>query len=159
MLTGLAMFRDHPFLGVGFANYSDNYWTYAGNIGLEASARNIRSESSARQPHSLYIEIMAETGIFGITSFLLFLSLMINGLYKARRKSNVNNINTDGEWPAWITSLIMSILTFLVAGFFLHGIGFRFIWVLVGFAFAAIHITQNQLFSSNRIGYRINDIH
>lgn len=143
MLTGLAMFRENPFLGVGIANYSENYWSYAGNIGVEASARNIRSESSARQPHSLYIEIMAETGIFGITSFLIFLGLMINGLYQARRKSNADNIKFDGDWSALITSLIMSILTFLVAGFFLHGIGFRFIWVLSGLAFAVIHISQD----------------
>ena len=144
MLSGLAMFRANPFLGVGFANYSDNYWTYAGGLGLEGSARNVGSQSSARQPHSLYIEIMAETGIFGIVSFLAFLGLMLQGLYQARLKNNTDKTKTDADWSAWITSLIMSIVTFLVAGFFLHGIGFRFIWVLCGFALAIIHLTQNQ---------------
>ena len=147
MLVGLAMFRDNPFLGVGFANYTDNYWTYAGNLGLEASARNVNSETTARQPHSLYIEIMAETGIFGITTFLAFLGMLLSGLYQTRTKINANLKNPDPDWPAWISSLMMSLFTYLVAGFFLHGIGFRFIWVLAGLALAAIHLAPKPVYS------------
>ena len=150
MLIGLAMFKDNPFLGVGFANYPDNYWSYAGNLGLEASTVNINSESTQRQPHSLYIEIMAETGIFGITSFLAFLGLLFNGLYQARIKINTHQTKSDKDWSAWISSLMMSIITFLVAGFFLHGIGFRFIWVLVGLALAAIHLAPPSSYSIKR---------
>jgi putative inorganic carbon (HCO3(-)) transporter len=144
MLTGLAMFKENPFLGVGFANYSDNYWSYAGNLGLEASARNVGSESSARQPHSLYIEIMAETGIFGAASFAAFIYIMLWGLYRSRAMSDANKVKVDPDWSLWITSIFMSILTFLVAGIFLHGIGFRFIWVLSGLALAVIHLTQER---------------
>jgi len=144
MLTGLAMFKEHPFLGVGFANYNDNYWLYAGNLGLEATARNVGSESSARQPHSLYVEIMAETGIFGIASFLVFIYIMLRDLYRSRAMNDANKVKADLDWSLWITSIFMSILTFLVAGIFLHGIGFRFIWVLSGLAFAIIHLTQDR---------------
>lgn len=144
MLTGLAMFKEHPFLGVGFANYSDNYWSYAGNLGLEATARNVGSESSARQPHSLYVEIMAETGIFGIASFLVFTYLILRDLYHSRKMNDANRVKADPDWSLWITSIFMSILTFLVAGIFLHGIGFRFIWILCGLAFAIIHLTQDR---------------
>lgn len=144
MLTGLEMFRENPFLGVGFANYADNYWSYAGKLGLESSARNINAENSARQPHSLYIEIMAETGIFGIGSFLGFIGFILSGLYQARKKQYSKKSKTDENWPVWITSIMMSILTFLIAGLFLHGIGFRFIWVLSGLALVIIHLTQNQ---------------
>lgn len=147
MLTGLAMFADRPFLGVGFANYSDNYWSYAGSLGLEASTRNVNSETTARQPHSLYIEIMAETGLFGIATFLGFLGLLLNGLYQTRNRINENQKNPDPEWPAWISSIMMAIFTFLIAGFFLHGIGFRFIWVLSGLALAAIHLAPTPLYS------------
>jgi len=143
MLTGLAMFREHPLLGVGFANYSDNYWSYAGNLGLEASARNIDSEGSARQPHSLYIEILAETGFFGIASFVAFIFIMLRALYRSRAMNDANNVKADPDWSVWITSIFMSILTFLVAGIFLHGIGFRFIWVLSGLGLAIIHLTQD----------------
>ena len=120
MLTGLAMFKENPFLGVGFANYSDNYWSYAGNLGLEASARNVGSESSARQPHSLYIEIMAETGFFGVASFGLYLyyalgSISISGNERCKQGQSrpglvlMDHINIyvhshfSGGWhfPAW----------------------------------------------------------
>jgi putative inorganic carbon (HCO3(-)) transporter len=147
MLTGLAMFADRPFLGVGFANYSDNYWSYAGSLGLESSTRNVNAETTERQPHSLYIEIMAETGLFGIATFLGFLGLLLSGLYQTRNKINENQKNPDPDWPAWISSLMMSIFTFLVAGFFLHGIGFRFIWVLSGLALSAIHLAPTPHYS------------
>ena len=149
MLIGLAMFKENPFLGIGFANYTDNYWNYAGNLGLEASNTNVNSDTQ-RQPHSLYIEIMAETGVFGITSFLAFLGLLLYGLYRARIKINANEKKPDKDWPAWISSLMMSILTFLVAGFFLHGIGFRFIWVMVGLALAAIRLAPTPTYSIKR---------
>jgi len=144
MLTGLAMFTANPFIGVGFANYSDNYWSYAGSLGLESSARNIDSEDGARQPHSLYIEIMAETGLFGILSFLGFFGLIFQNLFRIRKKYIKKNQMADKDWSAWIISTAMSILTFLIAGFFLHGIGFRFIWVLAGMALALINISNND---------------
>ena len=147
MLTGLAMFREHPLLGVGFANYSDNYWSYAGNLGLEATARNVGSESSARQPHSLYVEILAETGFFGIASFMTFIFIVLMALYRSRALNDANKVKADPDWSLWITSIFMSILTFLVAGIFLHGIGFRFIWVLSGLGLAIIHLTQNRSYS------------
>jgi O-antigen ligase len=143
MLTGLAMFRENPFLGVGFANYSDNYWSYAGNLGLEAAARNINAENTARQPHSLYIEIMAETGIFGIGSFLAFMGFILSGLYQARKRYHSKKNKSTQNWPIWVASIMMSILTFLIAGLFLHGIGFRFIWILSGLALVIIHLSTN----------------
>ena len=143
MLTGLAMFRENPFLGVGFANYSDNYWSYAGNLGLEADARDINTENSARLPHSLYIEIMAETGIFGISSFVAFMGFILSGLYQARKKFHSKKNKAAQNWPIWVASIMISILTFLIAGFFLHGIGFRFIWVLSGLALVIIHLSKN----------------
>lgn len=144
MLTGLAMFREHPLLGVGFANYSDNYWSYAGNLGLEATARNVGSESSERQPHSLYIEILAETGFFGIASFVTFIFIVLRALHRSRAMNDANKVKADPDWSVWITSIFMSILTFLVAGIFLHGIGFRFIWVLSGLGLAIIHLAQDR---------------
>jgi len=144
MLTGLAMFSENPIMGVGFANYTDNYWNYAGNLGLEAGVRNLTSESSARQPHSLYIEILAETGLLGLMTFLAFFGFMLQSLIISRRRYKNRGITQDSDWSAWITSTGMSILTFLIAGFFLHGIGFRFIWVLAGMALSLIHVSQTD---------------
>ena len=144
MLTGLAMFTENPILGVGFANYTDNYWEYAGNLGLEASAKNLTSERSQREAHSLYIEIMAETGLLGILTFLSFFGLTMRGVYQARIRYRTKSSAPDKNWSAWITATGFSIITFLVAGFFLHGIGFRFIWVLAGLALSIVNISKNE---------------
>jgi O-antigen ligase len=145
MLTGLAMFSDNPILGVGFANYSDNYWNYAGSLGLESSARNLTSERGQREPHSLYIEIMAETGLLGILTFLLFFGLTIRNIYLYRKNYRRGISKSDDAWSAWITATGFSILTYLVAGFFLHGIGFRYIWILAGMALSIINISKFEL--------------
>ena len=155
MLTGLAMFSKNPFLGVGFANYTENYWLYAGGLGLDTAAVNVGTSSDYenQQPHSLYVEIAAETGILGLSSFLGFLGLIFLGLNKSRRKIKIAKKVLDRDWLMLTSAIMMSILTFLVAGFFLHGIGFRFIWVLLGLSLAFINIGQNPLNSSSPKSY------
>ena len=93
ILTGLEMFLDKPILGVGAGNYENNYQKYAQDIGIE-----LRLEE--RQPHSLYVQILSETGILGCAMFAgLVLTLMI-GLNNARKSigsgeklGNAYNIN------------------------------------------------------------------
>jgi len=146
MLIGLAMFADNPFLGVGFANYTENYWDYAGNLGIDSSvlAVGTEAEGEEQQPHSLYVEIMAETGIFGIASFVGFLGSIFLGLQQTRRKAIASKTKVDKYWFMMTSAIMMSIITFLVAGFFLHGIGFRFIWALIGTSLAFVYQGQNQ---------------
>lgn len=150
MLTGLAMFAKNPFLGVGFANYTENYWSYAGSLGLDSAVLSVgtTSDYEDQQPHSLYVEIMAETGILGLSSFMGFLGLIFFGLNRSRKKIKATKKASDRDWLMLTSSIMMSILTFLIAGFFLHGIGFRFIWVLIGLSLAFIQLSQNQLNSS-----------
>jgi len=146
MLIGLAMFEDNPFLGVGISNYTDRYWIYAGALGLDSSVLEVGADqtTSAQQPHSLYIEIMSETGIFGISSFLAFLGLITYRLYHARQLSKKKHGGIYDNWSLLTASILMSLLTYLIAGFFLHGIGFRFIWVLIGLALSFIRLNSSR---------------
>jgi O-antigen ligase len=141
MLTGLAMFQANPFLGVGFANYTDNYFAYAEDLGVETDIQDVEVR---REPHSLYIEIMAETGALGMLTFMGFLGLLFSGMYQVRKRYLKSNLKSDVAWAPRITAIMFSLLSFLVAGFFLHGIGFRYIWVLAGMALAIIHIANNE---------------
>lgn len=143
MLTGLAMFRDNPTIGVGFGNYSDRYWEYAGKLGLEAGDINLDTD---RQPHSLYIEIMSETGLLGLLTFLTFFGLLLSKLYKTQDALTQTESNRD--WEQWKKALAISIIAFLFSGFFLHGILFRYIWVLIGLSLAAIQLSFNDLQAS-----------
>lgn len=145
MLTGLAMYQANPFLGVGFANYSDNYFTYAEDLGVETDIQDVEVR---REPHSLYIEIVAETGTLGILTFMGFIGFLFNGMYQVRKRYLNSNLNLDVDWAPRVTAIMFSLLTFLIAGFFLHGIGFRYIWVLSGMALAIIHIANNEKYQN-----------
>src|SRR5690606_15715090 len=72
MMAGLIMFVEHPILGIGVANYPPTYQEYAQIIGLETRAQE-------REAHSLYIEILAETGILGFASFMAIVLFLFRG--------------------------------------------------------------------------------
>ena len=63
MLVAVDMFLDHPVLGVGISNYEDNYLTYSSQLGIDPRLEN-------REAHSLYLEVLAETGLVGEIAFV-----------------------------------------------------------------------------------------
>jgi putative inorganic carbon (hco3(-)) transporter len=140
MLTGLAMFRDNPFFGVGFGNYGINYYEYASDLGLETGSLYVNNDTDLPQAHSLYVEILSETGLLGILTFAVFIGLVFRGLFKARNRYLL--YATETTWVSWINALIASILSFLITGIFLHGIFFRYIWMLIGMALAILAISN-----------------
>lgn len=141
MLTGLAMFAEHPILGVGAANYPVNYQRYAQIIGLEF-------RSTARDPHSLYIQVLAETGILGaITFFGLVISLIL-ALNKTIR--DISRSPRLQEWLPWMNAIRLAILSYLMTSVFLHNAYFRYFWILTAMALAGIQITYTLLNNPDR---------
>lgn len=140
MQIGWEMFTENPILGVGFGRYQQNYWQIAQNLGLESNANNIDYTKDAQLPHSLYLEILSETGLIGLITFMLYCYALLYGLYRIREQTTISMFYKD--WLGLINALSLSILTFLISGFFLHGVFFRFIWILVGLAMAAISIVN-----------------
>lgn len=136
MLTGLAMFEEHPILGVGVSNYPIQYQPYAQLIGIE-----FRSE--ARDPHSLYIQLLAETGILGTATFLGMVFFLINALGRAGRA--IENVHRLEEWLPWLNSIRMAILSYMLTSVFLHSAFIRYFWLLVAMALAGIQITYHML--------------
>ena len=134
--TGIAMFADHPLLGVGVGNYPINYQKYAQLIGLE-----FRSE--AREAHSLYVEILAETGVIGIFSFFGFVFSLFSALLRARR--DLINSPYSENWLPHINAFLVTLIGYLFAAIFLHGAYIRYFWVLSALAMTAIHLTDELL--------------
>ncbi len=62
-IAGINMFLDHPLTGVGIGNYGVAYAPYHVTIFV----------NSLDHAHNYYINISAETGIIGLTTFLLLL--------------------------------------------------------------------------------------
>lgn len=134
--TGLVMFAAHPVLGVGAANYPVNYQEYTQLIGLE-----VRSED--REAHSLYVEIMAETGILGLTSFLGLAFFIFQALDRLRR--DIADLASHRKWLSHISALQVSFLSYLFAALFLHGAYIRFFWILLSLAIALIVLVNEDL--------------
>ncbi|PWH11789.1 MAG: hypothetical protein DDG60_16565 [Anaerolineae bacterium] len=142
MKAGMAMFWDHPFLGVGFGNYSNHYWKYASELGLVNSTYRA-SAQGRKNPHSLYVEILSEMGLAGFLTFAFFFFSLFASLWRSYKKYDEYHIHTS--WTSWTVALIFSLTTFLISGMFLHGLLFRYIWVLIGFAMSAVAINREIL--------------
>jgi O-antigen ligase len=141
MLTGLAMFSEHPILGVGAANYYNNYQRYTQAIGLEF-------RSTARDPHSLYIQLLAETGILGALTFIGMAFFLFRALNRACR--DIERVPYLAEWLPWISSIRFALLSYLMTSVFLHNAYIRYFWILVAMALAGIQITYTLLSNSER---------
>jgi len=134
--AGLMMFATHPLLGVGVANYPNNYQKYAQLIGLE-----FRTEE--REAHSLYIQVLSQTGIFGIVPFLGIIFSLLTGLSKI--KKDLKNSPYDADWSPHINAIMVSLITYLFAAFFLHGAYIRYFWILVAMGMTAIQLMDELL--------------
>src|SRR6266498_3976188 len=141
MLTGLTMFASHPILGVGAGNYPINYQHYAQLIGIEFRAE-------ARDPHSLYVQVLAETGIIGAIVFLGIVFSLIQALNKACR--NIERSPHLHDWLPWISAIRLAIISYLLTSVFLHNAYIRYFWILLAMALAVIQITDSLLKNSER---------
>jgi len=141
MLTGLTMFATHPILGVGAGNYPINYQQYAQLIGIEFRAQQ-------RDPHSLYVQLLAETGILGTIAFLGMVFSLILALNRACRAIELSPHLQD--WLPWISAIRLAIISYLLTSVFLHNAYIRYFWILVAMALAGIQITDNLLKNTER---------
>lgn len=136
MLTGLSMFAAHPLLGVGAGNYRNNYQQYAQLIGLEYRAEE-------REPHSLYVELLSETGILGTIAFMGLLYCLFRELSKSIRA--LGHLPYGQSLLPWIVAIRLSIIAYLVTSLFLHGAYIRYFWILVALAISIIRLTDEQI--------------
>lgn len=141
MLTGLTMFATHPILGVGAGNYPNNYQHYAQLIGIEFRAQ-------ARDPHSLYVQLLAETGILGTIAFMGLAFALIRALTRACRTAELSP--QLQEWVPWINAIRLAIISYLLTSIFLHNAYIRYFWILVAMALAAIQLTDTMVKNSER---------
>lgn len=141
MLTGLAMFAEHPILGVGTANYRPNYQRYAQLVGLEFRAEE-------RDAHSLYVQVLAETGVLGAIAFFGLIFALLSALNKACL--DIENSPRLQSWLPWMNAIRMAIMSYLLTSFFLHNAYFRYFWILFAMALAGIHITYGLLNNPDR---------
>lgn len=119
------MFVDHPLTGVGPGMAPLHYPEYAAKVG-----GNVRS--GTRRSHNLFLQLAAETGLLGLTVFLLLVGLILNGLNITRQRF----VGRDREVWAAACGLLLAMAGFLITSMFLHAAYIRYLWMLFGLCMA-----------------------
>jgi putative inorganic carbon (HCO3(-)) transporter len=125
-LTAWLMIQEHPFLGVGLSNFPSLYQDYTKQIGLAPSA-------SARSPHNLYLEVAAETGVLGLSAFMLMVWLAIRSVLIARKQFLENK---EIEYANLVTGFAVGFAGYLLAAVFVHAAFPRYFYLLIGIAYS-----------------------
>lgn len=123
-IVAMQMFRDYPLLGVGRGNYPKYYQTYSRRLGIDDRA-------SERDAHSLYLEVISEIGIVGITLFILIIVVVFRELNRATRMAK--SMERE-DLILWIAGVRYGLLAYLLASIFLHGVTIRYMWLMMGIA-------------------------
>ncbi|MEO8396362.1 MAG: O-antigen ligase family protein [Chloroflexota bacterium] len=132
MLVAVNMFLDHPVLGIGIANYEDNYLTYSDQLGIDHRLEN-------REAHSLYLEILAETGLVGEVTFLIVIMSVFLALRRAKRQLKTLD---RPDLVIWVSAVQYSVLSFLLTSIFLHGAYSRYMWLIISVSIGAAVMVQ-----------------
>jgi putative inorganic carbon (hco3(-)) transporter len=140
MTAAWMMFADHPLFGVGASNYPIYYQQYSRRIGLD-------QRTEARQAHSLYLEVAAETGLAGIAIFSLILWNIFSSVWSSRKR-----LQEAGEikYANLVLGFAVGILGYFSAAFFVHGAYPRYLWLLTGIALAIPQVTDSILTSGDK---------
>lgn len=122
--AAIKMIQGHPFLGVGVGTFMANFTRYLPNL-FPAYA------------HNCYLQICAETGVFSLLTFLIFIGSFI---YLGIKKFIVSK-----DYP--LLGLLAGAAGFLVHSFFdtnLYSLNLVVLfWAWVGLIFARLRLADN----------------
>lgn len=140
VLTAWSMIRQYPLLGVGMNNFSSRYQEFSKEIGLAPSA-------SARSLHNLYLEVAAETGILGFSSFFMIIWLTIRSILNAWK---IFRDELADDYANLTGGLAAGVGGYLMAAFFVHAAYPRQFYLLIGIVFALPIIAEKVKLDMNR---------
>ncbi len=133
MLAALAVFVDHPVLGVGPAHYSPYY-----SVEYQTSGTAFTLLDKTRRAHSLYFEMAAELGLIGLGVFLTMVGMLLVSLLRLRRLLSVSHPSL----ARLATAAAVALIGCLSTSFFLQLAYQRYFWFLVAIAATVEQITR-----------------
>jgi O-antigen ligase len=133
--AGILMFLDHPILGLGVGNFGFHYQEYSQGLGLDGSRWD-------QAPHNLYLEIVTEKGLVGLSVFVLLLYLVYRGI----KRAGANFIQAGlPDYAGMVMAFWIGMIGYLIAATFLQLSYPRFFWVLIGIGFAIPNVAQRLI--------------
>lgn len=124
--AGLGMFRDYPLTGVGIGNYKARFREYAPEISRQFEA------------HNTYIEVLAETGLFGFFFFALIVVMGYADLKRAQYRAR------EGDLVLLFNAVEVGFLSILVSSFFFSGEYAKYLWIFMGLTAASKRIVSEE---------------
>jgi putative inorganic carbon (HCO3(-)) transporter len=137
--TAWEMFKDKPLLGVGAGNYTVWYDHYAERVG--SAAREYDDPGERHYPHSLYLEIAAESGLAGLAVFAAVVAISLAGFRSAFRELSASG---ERELAGLAKAFEIALIGYLVSSLFLHGHFQRYLWLLFAFSAAFARLAAPQ---------------
>jgi O-antigen ligase len=85
--AAVEIYSEHPLFGVGLDNFSEAYAALPSNLSNAAQRRLLHQSEILVPPHaeSLYLNVLAEQGIVGITALLVLAVTALGTVYRGRR--------------------------------------------------------------------------
>jgi putative inorganic carbon (HCO3(-)) transporter len=126
---GLEIMRDHPILGIGYANWPEYH---AINYGVQAL------------PHNIFIQAGAELGYTGLVAFVALIgcTFLIN-----RRTRKLAKRRSDGGRFIFFMAhgLDGAMVGFIASGFFITVLYYPFFWINLAMTVALNNATQRSM--------------
>jgi putative inorganic carbon (hco3(-)) transporter len=136
-LAGVAMFDEHPILGVGAGHYAWYFPEFTNRVGT--SWVDYVEAGVNRYPHSFYVEIACETGLVGLVAFFAAVLAAFLSLYSARRRLMHDGHRARATLAA---ALGVSVAGYLIASIFLHETHQRYLALYLGFTIAVERLSR-----------------
>ncbi len=131
LAIGLAMFVDHPVLGVGWRQYDAHYLAYARELGIDTT----RQERSA---HGLVLAVADESGLVGLGAFGAIVVLALTSVARARRRLLAAGDTTAG---GLVEGVQIALVGLLVAAVFLPLATPQVLWLMIALSFSVRQLT------------------
>ena len=138
-LVGWEVFGQYPIMGVGLGNvgyYFPNNITPYGWTLIEVRKLIYRT-SGLLNTKSLWMRLLAETGIVGFAAFVIWLLVLFFTFFEKVRSKNLT-ISSSA------LAGILIICALLAEGFSVDSFALPYVWVGLGLANRAIHIEPND---------------
>lgn len=139
--AGLAMFADHPMIGVGVGNFNSLVPQYVreGVASLPPGA-----QLGEIAPHNTYLEMSAESGMVGLGAYLFLVGTGVVMAGAALRRANraPDDVVDIAQFRTFTAATIASLLAWSCASIWLHIAQFRTLLVLVSLAAATLPISR-----------------
>ena len=133
--------REHAVSGVGVGAYKSAHRDFAGGSEFKATARG------ARDTHSTYLNVLAETGVVGFALFVAMVGTVITRAESIRRRAR----DVLPQSSQQLLFLEIGLVGYLMAGIFGSFAVISFLYIHMAILWAAAELTRRELDEGVRV--------